>query len=218
MHARNGRGITSKPKCRGSRSRTNASRAPKRGFCRQNPRYDLPGGASLGRLGIPLGLLSKRADGMGEQPRRRHSLECNLCDQGRIPGRQRPDGWPRGRVDPGAPPGPVDGSHRPCTDPHIRQNWNKCKGRSCSVAIDHEKTQALIQLIAGTPKALLAQQITQWCSVYLSPIAWACPIFAAEAVLGSYVFSDQLKQNDNGRGVVITFITSDIREFGILPQ
>jgi hypothetical protein len=54
--------------------------------------------------------------------------------------------------------------------------------------------------------------------VYLSPIAWACPIFAAEAVLGSYVFSDQLKQNDNGRGVVITFITSDIREFGILPQ
>ena len=99
------------------------------------------------------------------------------------------------------------------------QNWANCQGDSCTAAIDHNRTQAFITLVRATPKAQLAAAMIQLCSAYLLPIAWACPAFAAEAVLLGVVVADQMSQNDVGRGVYITFLTlQPFTKFGITPQ
>jgi hypothetical protein len=98
------------------------------------------------------------------------------------------------------------------------QDWARCQGRSCTAAVDHNRTQSFISLVAATPKAQLAAAATQWCSAYFIPIAWACPAFAAEAVLLGVVVANQMSQNDQGRGVYLTFVTLDITKFGITPQ
>jgi hypothetical protein len=98
------------------------------------------------------------------------------------------------------------------------ENWASCDGNSCTIAADHERTQGFISLVSATPKAMLWGQANQWCTFYFSPIAWACPAYAAEVVALGMVTANQMSQNDMGNGVRITFLTNDIRKFGIIPQ
>jgi hypothetical protein len=112
----------------------------------------------------------------------------------------------------------VQGLFRVLAAPNAGQDWSKCHDGSCTTALDHEKTQTFIDILSGTPANILYGQIVAMCVYYLAPVAWACPIFALEAVAGKYVLASQLSSNDLGHGVYITFLTIHITQFGITPQ
>jgi hypothetical protein len=86
------------------------------------------------------------------------------------------------------------------------------------MAVDHEGTQQFVTMVSATPKQQLWGAINSWCIGYFPAVAWACPFYAGEFVALGMVTSNQMSQTDEGHGVRITFVTADIRKFGVVPQ
>jgi hypothetical protein len=107
--------------------------------------------------------------------------------------------------------------------PSSGQDWSKCQNGSCTLAIDHNRTQALITLLAATPKAQLLTALFALCNAYTyGVIRAACSVFAAVFVLfDQHRLQQELTDSDHGHGhgVYITWLTVNIHNLpGITPQ
>ena len=103
----------------------------------------------------------------------------------------------------------------------VRTIRSKCQTGSCTLAIDHHRTQALITLLAATPKAQLLTALFALCNAYTyGAIRVACSVFAAVFVLfHQHPLQTQLTDSDHGHGVYITWLTVNIHNLpGITPQ
>jgi hypothetical protein len=103
--------------------------------------------------------------------------------------------------------------------PNAGQDWSRCGDGACTIAIDHQRTEVLAAILAGTPTSVAYYEAGRLCLAYLAPIARYCAIFAAIVVIDKNLLAKQLSENDNGHGVYITWLTINIRKLpGITPQ
>jgi hypothetical protein len=92
--------------------------------------------------------------------------------------------------------------------PNAGQDWSRCQNGSCTIALDHARTQVLIDVLNGTPKLALLGELFKLCNAYTyGVIRVACSVFAAGAVLDASLLARQLSDSDLGRGVYITYLT-----------
>jgi hypothetical protein len=102
------------------------------------------------------------------------------------------------------------------------QNPASCVRGTCTLALNHAETQALIALIDGTPKLQLLTALYTFCTYYTFgsvPIRTACTVFAAAIVfVDGPGLAHQLSDEDRGFGVHITFSITDYKKIGITPQ
>lgn len=99
-------------------------------------------------------------------------------------------------------------------------NWANCANGSCTIALDHARTQAFITLLGGTPKGppQLAAVIAL-CNAFTSAvIRVACTGFVVWAVADAYLLANKLTDEDMGYGVYITFSVTDPASTGVTPQ
>jgi len=100
-------------------------------------------------------------------------------------------------------------------------NWANCINGSCTIALDHGRTQAFISILGGTPKGppQLAA-VNALCNAFTASavIRVACTAFALWAVAVANRLKDELTYADMGRGVYITFSVTDPASTGITPQ
>jgi hypothetical protein len=95
--------------------------------------------------------------------------------------------------------------------------WFNCKWtEGCTFALNHDSTQRIIALIDTSDMVGLYGVLLQQCIFYFPAAAWGCPLLAAELQILGIVSSQQLSNNDLGRGVFI-YLTYG-RPPGILPQ
>jgi hypothetical protein len=114
----------------------------------------------------------------------------------------------------------VSGSFKVLPVPNAGQDWARCHDGSCTIALDHARTDVLIDILNGTPKAVILPQLFALCNAYTyGLIRVACSIFAAGAVLvDAPLLARQLSDSDLGRGVYITYLTIHFTKLGITPQ
>ena len=113
----------------------------------------------------------------------------------------------------------VTGSFRVLSEPNAGQDWTRCQNGSCTIAVDHVRTQVLVDLLNSTPKLQLLAALYSLCNAYTSgAIRAACTVFAAGVVLDATPLARQLSDSDRGRGVYITFLTIHFTKLGITPQ
>lgn len=113
----------------------------------------------------------------------------------------------------------VTGSFRVLSEPNAGQDWARCQSGSCTVAVDHVRTQVLVDLLNSTPKLQLLAALYSLCNAYTSgAIRAACTVFAAGVVLDATPLARQLSDSDLGHGVYITFLTIHFTKLGITPQ
>ncbi len=113
----------------------------------------------------------------------------------------------------------VSGSFEVLSVPSAGQDWSRCHGGSCTIALDHARTQVLIDILNGTPKLVLLGQLFTLCNAYTyGLIRVACSVFAAGAVVDASLLAQQLSGSDLGHGVYITYLTIHFTKLGITPQ
>lgn len=100
-------------------------------------------------------------------------------------------------------------------------NWANCINGSCTIALDHGRTQAFIAVLGGTPKGVpQLAAVNALCNAFTAAalIRVACTAFALWAVADAYLLQQQLIDEDMGRGVYITFSVPDPSSTGVTPQ
>lgn len=114
----------------------------------------------------------------------------------------------------------VSGRFKVPSVPNAGQDWSRCHDGSCTIALDHARTDVLIDILNGTPKLALLGQLFALCNAYTyGLILVGCSIFAAGAVLvDAPLLAQQLSESDLGRGVYITYLTIHFTKLGITPQ
>jgi hypothetical protein len=102
------------------------------------------------------------------------------------------------------------------------QNWASCVNGTCTIALNHASTQALITAIDATPKLQLLATLYTLCNYYTfgsTLIRAACTAFAATIVfLDAPLLVQQLSDEDTGYGVYITFSITNFTKIGVTPQ
>jgi hypothetical protein len=99
-------------------------------------------------------------------------------------------------------------------------NWANCVNGSCTIALDHGRTQAFIAVLGAKPSSppQLAAVFALCNAFTFGAIRVACTVFAAWAVVDAHLLQLQLSDEDLGRGVYITFSVTDLASTGITPQ
>lgn len=111
------------------------------------------------------------------------------------------------------------GSFRVLAAPNAGQDWSRCQKGSCTIALDHERTQVLVDTLNATPKPQLLTSEFALCNAYtVGLIRVACSVFATGIVVDASLLARQLSDSDLGRGVYITFLTIHFTKLGITPQ
>ena len=99
------------------------------------------------------------------------------------------------------------------------RDYAKCQKVTCTIAIDHQITQDLINTLNGTPKSALLGAMFNWCNAYTYGVLLrsACTILAIAVVADSLYLPKQLGAIDQGHGVYIS-LSLDYNKIGITPQ
>jgi hypothetical protein len=99
-------------------------------------------------------------------------------------------------------------------------NWANCVNGTCTIALDHGRTQALISILGAKPSGppQLAA-VFALCNAYtFGALRVACTVFAAWAVADASLLHQQLSDEDMGYGVYITLSVTNPASTGVTPR